>query len=47
MSEPVDDTPAPDDDVETILDNEGTADEVARSLPSEGSDDDPGSMLNR
>ena len=43
MSESIDDTPVADDEVEEILADE----EAARSLPEEGSDDDPGSMINR
>ena len=47
MSESIDDTPVADDEVEEILADEESAEEAARSLPEEGSDDDPGSIMNR
>ena len=47
MSESIDDTPVADDEVEEILADEETDEEAGRSLPEEGSDDDPGSMINR
>lgn len=47
MSESIDDTPVADDEVEEILADEESVEEAARSLPEEGSDDDPGSMMNR
>jgi hypothetical protein len=47
MSESIDDTPVADDEVEEILADEEADEEAARSLPEEGSDDDPGSMINR
>ena len=47
MSESIDDTPVADDEVEEILADEESDEEVARSLPEEGSDGDPGSMINR
>lgn len=47
MSESIDDTPVADDEVEETLANEGSPEETARSLPEAGSDDDPGSMMNR
>jgi hypothetical protein len=47
MSESIDDTPVADDEVEEILADEESDEEAARSLPEEGSDDDPGSMINR
>jgi hypothetical protein len=46
MSESIDDTPVPDDDVEEVLADEEDPEEAARSLPEIGSDDDPGSMIN-
>ncbi len=46
MTEPIDDAPAPSDEVEAILDDEATDDAAARSLPQAGSDDDPGSEMN-
>ena len=47
MSESIDDTPVADDEVEEILADEESDEEVARCFPEEGSDDDPGSMINR
>jgi len=47
MSESIDDTPVADDEVEEILADEESDEAAARSLPEEGSDDDPGSMINR
>jgi len=47
MSESIDDTPVADDEVEEILADEESVEEAARSLPEEGSDDDPGSVMNR
>ncbi|WP_448630625.1 hypothetical protein [Cellulomonas soli] len=46
MSEIPDSAPVPDDDVEEIQDDEQSAQEAARSLPDQGSADDPGSMIN-
>lgn len=46
MSENVDNVPEPDDDVEDVIANETSDEEVERSFPQEGSDDSPGSMLN-
>lgn len=34
-------------DVDEVRDAEATDDEVARSAPTEGTDQDPGSFLNR
>ncbi|HEX5332282.1 MAG TPA: hypothetical protein VFW79_06525 [Cellulomonas sp.] len=47
MSESIDDTPVADDEVEEVLADEESDEEAERSLPQEGSDDDPGSMINR
>ena len=47
MSESIENTPVADDDVEETLAGEQSEEEAARSLPAEGSDDDPGSMINR
>ncbi|MHB1490289.1 MAG: hypothetical protein ACYCTH_07280 [Cellulomonas sp.] len=47
MSESIDDAPVADDVVEEILADEVSDEEVARCFPQEGSDDDPGSMMNR
>jgi len=47
MSENIDDTPVADDEVEEILADEESEEEVARDFPQDGSDDDPGSMINR
>jgi len=47
MSESIDDTPVADDEVEEILADEESVEEAARSFPEVGSDDDPGSMMNR
>ena len=47
MSESIDDTPVADDEAEEILADQESVEEVARSLPEAGSDDDPGSMMNR
>ena len=47
MSESIDDTPVADDEVEEVLADEESDEEVARAFPQEGSDDDPGSMINR
>ena len=46
MSENIDDTPVADDEVEETLADEESVEEAARSLPEEGSDDDPGSKMN-
>lgn len=46
MSEGIDDTPVASDEVEQILADEESDVEAGRSLPQEGSDDDPGSMIN-
>jgi hypothetical protein len=47
MSENIDGAPGAEDEVEAVLADEESDDEVARSLPEDGSDDDPGSMINR
>ncbi len=47
MSENIDDTPVADDEVEEILADEESEEEVARDSPQDGSDGDPGSMINR
>ena len=47
MSEIPVSAPGPDDDVEEILDDEISDEEAARSLPDQGSADDPGSTMNR
>ncbi len=46
MSESIDDTPVADDEVEEVLVDEEPDEEAARSFPDDGSDDDPGSMIN-
>ncbi|MGV8977815.1 MAG: hypothetical protein ACOH17_07210 [Cellulomonas sp.] len=46
MSEGIDDTPVASDEVEEVLADEESDVEAERSLPQEGSDGDPGSMLN-
>ncbi len=46
MTEFFDDRPGLDDDVEEVLEDEIEEEEEARSFPSEGSDDDPGILLN-
>lgn len=38
--------PPDESDIEEVIDDEFDDDEVERSLPQEGSDDDPGSLMN-
>lgn len=47
MSESIENNPVAEDDVEAVVASEESDEEAARSLPAEGSDDDPGSMINR
>ena len=47
MSENVEGTPVADEEVAEVQANEETVEETARSMPEVGTDEDPGSMLNR
>lgn len=46
MSESTERTPEADDTVDEVLAEEETTEEDARSFPQEGTDDDPGSLMN-